>query len=337
MSVSLKILLYVVLLSQTNLGLSMPFVLPHPDWEKNEEFRLHQVESNPELNIRYDVYQTNDNVNYSNIAIIFGNLNEKQFRFLKKTYGQGLSNIFYDRNKFYDLTDFLPPAMQALYGHHFLDEVSPGKRRIPCNCWGTAYELVRGAEEFAVFYADQDAVQRFFFDQRYSEQITEIPSTGPTYDATTQLRSGDLFIYTDGYYLAHAAVFVDRNLFFDKPGKNTINPFRLIIGKGLNEHPARRGDKVDIRRFRSAGKLPVPHPRELLTYNGKPIVYKNFRFEYETIGYHAGRAFFPKYYYEIALEAGRVKIPLPFQNKEISVADSCRDVWLERRTVANTH
>ena len=315
-------------------ALAFPFVLPQVQYREAKGLRLNFVDQRPDLGIRYTVYRSSEHLDLVKMAYVFGTLNRHQFDFLKNAYGQGKSQIMYDASRIYELTDFLPPTIQAVLGHRFLVEPTKLKgREIECNCWGTAYEVVRGAPEIAVFWADEQSTLRFFFNDDYSEQVGAMPKMGEVPDLTGRLKSGDVFVYTLDNVLKHAAIYIDHNVFFEMVGTDSKYPYRLIAGFGSNTHLDYKNHKVDIRRFGGINKKSVPHPSEVLSYYGDPIAYRDYKLTFEATGDEAGRAFLPsEAYLRDARDAGK-SIPKFVLETSSPVFNNCAQVAQGARQV----
>lgn len=139
--------------------------------------------------------------------ILLRNLDLAQFERVKKTFWANSPLTYASRD--FSLSEFLPPAMQALEGHkfdygdgvvtHYIHKIGmilgisgfklfeDGKGtdihsfRVLSNCWNTAYELLRGrTDSFLHFFAsDVDALRYLddgaarIDDRRYSQKNTE--------------------------------------------------------------------------------------------------------------------------------------------------------------------
>jgi hypothetical protein len=147
---------------------------------------------------------------------------------------------------------FLPPLMQALINKGFDVQLfsadKPDKTDAATNCWSTAYEIVRlaetGSSDYTLFFANH--VKELLENDSYSQHISLPKKTANqlakmSAKARNQLlKSGDtLSFYIDvkipgvPLLLSHVVVFLDGDLFFEKPSYDSDRPFRLISMKDL--------------------------------------------------------------------------------------------------------
>ena len=196
----------------------------------------------------------------------FDRLTKTQFAYLVFAYGDaaiggGNSRVKYVAGKTYFLSDFLPPAMQALIFHNFWNEVKEVEQNeraaVTTNCWGTAYEMVRGAPDgqITLFYGDDVQILNLLRDYRFS---THVPSPDEKKIENPNAQFGDVILFLSGKDLVHATVYIDKNLQFEKAGYHTTSPYRLSIPE-----PELAADHFEFRRFKTGTRL--PHPKDVMT------------------------------------------------------------------------
>jgi len=215
----------------------------------------------------------------------FPNLSESEFRRLQDIYGgwsQSRHLETFQPGKVWTLSDFLPPAMAAKLGNVFQGEETQRQlprifganadgKRIPTpvqlisNCWGTAYEVLRGSQTFSdeliLFYAPQRQARAVFFDPQWSEELRRISKMVPSDPSVRNsgLKPGDVLVIGDAW-LQHVAIFVDDDLYFEKSGTGNTALYRLNTWETIvaTWPPDLHG--YSWRRF---NHHPLPDPSEL--------------------------------------------------------------------------
>ncbi len=297
---------------------SMPFQETSWRWhiDSSGEFRLASVEAYPEMNIRYEVYHNQEMSLYRGYLIVFGKLTEKQFQFLHQTYG-GKSHVSWDKNREYELLDFLSPQIQALMNHYFLAEnFSSFKETIVTNCWGTAYEIARGAQaDFSLFYVDSLKINELLSSDQYSEKVSE-PKSGDVLLLRTSSKARNV--------LHHAAIYIDQNLYFEMPGSADYHPYRLVFGKNF-QHPDYKSMAQEYRRFDLKNFSPLPPPQKVFTSQHEPVPLRAIAFEFIPAGPLKGRAVIPeKEFYDDGLADGGIAFTIS-KDKNPS---ACNNLWM---------
>lgn len=176
----------------------------------------------------------------------FGRLTYRQWQQLVTTYAtwHNRQNLaYYDRDRNYNLMDFMPPIIQAWNRHRFHEQVlTPGpepshspakqilKTKLAANCWGTLYEILRLAQQDnppapTLFVTDSQPMLKAL--RRQSMQIQANPKTGDIVLVYHQ--------HGNRTYLDHVALVVDQQLYFEKAGSGDHVPYRLIDRQTLEQ------------------------------------------------------------------------------------------------------
>ena len=237
------------------------------------------------------------------ISFNFGKISEQDFIFLKNTYSgwsRSQSYVVYDRNKSYQLIDFLPPLIQAFNGHRFIPEetvikhqdkaffelFSPNKSNLKkylyMNCWGLVYEVLRAAKNSqakpVIFMAQADLMLSQL--RSYSKKILTVtePSEFPLPGELT--KPGDIIaiLHTSstGYeYLDHIAIVIDDGIYFEKAGVGEDVPIRIIDEKTLIKIWPPGVFRYELRRLDRNALL--PHPKDIFGLNSSQIKEDFFR------------------------------------------------------------
>ena len=202
----------------------------------------------------------------------------------------------------YTLTDFLPPMAEALDGHEFHEQqqvenkgtVNEKTSQVLGNCWGTAYELVRGgSREFTVFYATPKIIDDVLSASHYSQPVAEasgreirdlrtpanvLPGDilliyGPEVIRTTP--EGELTQTTlkkAGAVLEHGALYVGDDLYFEKPSSESSGPYRIVTARRIeNKYNGSLyktlSEGVNLYKYvwRRFSRTDLPHPSQLLS------------------------------------------------------------------------
>lgn len=207
--------------------------------------------------------------------LLFEPMNAAEFALLKQTYGswsQAKSSVSYTAGRRYQLQDFLPPLVQALFNRKYQEDIatiagpngSSLQASTVANCWGTVYEVMREAQrpqaEVSIFYAHDDAMQSFIRNNNYSSLVKPFSKSKADF-ATAAARNenmqpGDILVVGDEY-LYHMAIFVDDDLFFEKSGSGDSTMFRLVTADLLLQTWSPDLFGWSVRRFDRA-QLPDP-------------------------------------------------------------------------------
>lgn len=279
------------------------------------QFALHKVdEYNAEAKrkglppIRYQAYRLT-RMQIPILDFVFPALDEKQFAAVKALYGNHtLTNAKPGRHD-YNLTDFMPPVIQAVNGHTFeygtaeVPEFNEGRNGpfgspdapidayvvASINCWGTTYNILRSRSfaspppapvPFTLFYTGRFQAHDFF--SRLGDKIAGIPvakGSKAVIPANIPADTGDLiFVITesqlykdyeadrDGNMISgtpsskmitmeHAAVYIDRNLVFEKSNGGTDDPFRFMaLDQAVKNYSDYKPTTLELRRY--TGELP---------------------------------------------------------------------------------
>ncbi len=172
-AMALNFLTFITVSLHTSAQASLKIITQTPETNINGFFLNHLEERAPgqfyydtQLTQRHKSDFKNANgFNYNLLKIVFTGLKENEFQLLKNLYSSGKSKTEWDSKKeAYELKDFLIPQMQALIGNRFESEGD-----VHSNCWGTAYEIARGAQsDFTFFYAEPNQVLKVFENSSYS-------------------------------------------------------------------------------------------------------------------------------------------------------------------------
>eukprot|EP00386_Alphamonas_edax_P010276 GDKI01033305.1.p1 GENE.GDKI01033305.1~~GDKI01033305.1.p1 ORF type:complete len:438 (+),score=62.16 GDKI01033305.1:71-1315(+) len=211
----------------------------------------------------------------------------------------GFSALRYDPQKQYYLSDFLHPQMQAVQAHSFtvqrqrakLPFFVTGKESrvveqevmVTCNCWGFAYSvLYSAASQLApnlrtlfLSAGDVDVAVDFFLSDEHSQLVQKTHIENRSNDPllieenidgrNARLQPGDILLYwhqnrvSEGPFLDHVAVYIDRDLYFERAGSGDGVPFRLTDWKNLCKAWVPGVFNVEWRRFPLQPKR-IPSP-----------------------------------------------------------------------------
>ena len=185
----------------------------------------------------------------------FGRITKEVFDLLHNHYGRWNSHLLelkYDHNKSYKLTDFLPPVVKELEGSRFV----PSKKNLPgfiwdiaavplkkgqkpssslyTNCWGIAYEALRGALDFQIFYARASWILDAL---RQNSQLLAKANEASSFPDPSTLKTGDIVLISheagNKEYFDHTAIVVDSGIYFEKAGSGAQTPIRIIDQENL--------------------------------------------------------------------------------------------------------
>lgn len=171
----------------------------------------------------------------------FGRLTYQQWQQLVTTYASWHNRrnlAYYDRDRNYDLMDFMPPTLQALNRHRFHQQdlvpvpSIPASRptKLAANCWGTLYEILRLAKQDkplapTLFVTDSHPMLQTLRQGSMKIQVNPQP--------------GDIVLvyhqHGNRTYLDHVALAVDQQLYFEKAGAGDDVPYRLIDRQTLEQ------------------------------------------------------------------------------------------------------
>ena len=239
--------------------------------------RLASVQGIPYQCWRYETFAAKGSAWSQSLGFHFGRLHYKQWRQLMQIYGtwHHSRNLGpYQPERDYRLVDFLPPVVQALNHHQFIQETAePAHQSLPdlrpeltpnsrptrvvlaANCWGTLYEILRLASQprpqtFTVFTTAREPIHHLF--RRISVPVIGSPQPG-------DIVLIDYFNPTENReYLHHAALVVDRDVFFEKSGAGDDLPFRLIDGATFKRRWNPNLFRFEFRRPRRSRELQDP-------------------------------------------------------------------------------
>lgn len=171
--------------------------------------------------VRWPFWQTS-------LGFQFGKLSKAQWRTLFQHYGSWHHHRSpYHPARHYSLLDFLPPVIQSLDRHRFINEtqsLSPlSESQLVTNCWGTTYEILRlsqrsTAESPVLFVTEAQPMLHLL--RRISTPVT------------TTVQPGDVLLvyhrHGNQQYLDHTALAIDSQIVFEKAGTGDTVPYRLI-------------------------------------------------------------------------------------------------------------
>lgn len=207
------------------------------------------------------------------LTIQFGKLTENQFLIAKKKFSysklptQFLPN--YIPNKNYELTDFLPPKMQALMNkrtHGTLKTKMPdwfvkhtplylnGDSQIDLyndtNCWGTVHDILLSARFPDIIHLfNIDLINDHYYrNKNYFDRID--PKSIQPYDIILEY---DDYEGTD-FSIQHASLYLGNYLVFQKDGLSEVDHYRITLYK-----EGRTGREI----YRPKLNVPIKTPEEL--------------------------------------------------------------------------
>lgn len=232
---------------------------------KSSEFKLAFAEEN---NIDYRVVKVDFNnpdaqpESRHGLRIEFPQLTKNQYDLLMERYrGQGL--VPFDKNRSYELVDFLPPKLQALVNRgiqtssepepriplawHSPTSIQWGEDKLPLNvgidsnCWSMTYEVVRDLGTpiqdltgMISYFGVADFEEVAWNQKKHQELVEELPRTlwtgAPSGMRVEKRRLGDVLqIRTNSFYegVVHTAVYIDVDLYFEKTNAGKSEPMRL--------------------------------------------------------------------------------------------------------------
>jgi cell wall-associated NlpC family hydrolase len=212
---------------------------------------------------------------WESLRIRFPKLTDAQFDMLSATYGRfsrAKSKVKrpseQEASFEYQLSDFLPPIVQATNERGFSSERLPGPVTvIRTNCWTTALSIFRQAENparpFVAYY--DDAEMKTVQDAQYSDLIRagsvddlRTPTAEILELRSKTLQPGDLVVFgrassPNDTYVNHVAIFIDDEIFFEKTGPTAASLYRFISWEKIVADPIHK--TFQFRRF---GRSPLP-------------------------------------------------------------------------------
>ena len=186
-----------------------------------------------------------------------GPLSAAQFEAVHAALGQR-SQVSYDPARSYQLTDFLPPTLQALVNKdleipapqkvagakHIGELMSQGEEKsigLTSNCHGTAWEALRAYQgpqaAVDVYYGEMINMDAMSHDEAMFAKVAELSAADVGKLLEQDLKPGDLVQFHDTNewvrmtMLLHSAVYVGGGLFFEKPnteGMQDADPEKYI-------------------------------------------------------------------------------------------------------------
>lgn len=210
------------------------------------------------------------------LAAPLGTLTQQQFDYLIQFYGSR-SKVSYEASRNYDLTDFLPPSIQAVINQTFnpieysfeplydeqydsllendsdsaMDFWALRKNGLgtQTNCWNTTFENLNAI----LFNSTQ---YRLFLPGRWTanDEVDSNSQIIPFDDITTWdmlvIREKS-FVAPDSAMLMHTAIFLNKNVVFEKTDSSANDPYRLsLVQDVLAKYKEIFGDQlvVEYRR-----------------------------------------------------------------------------------------
>lgn len=215
------------------------------------------------------------------LEISFAPLSRQQFDSLTRTYG-GSGFVPYSAEARYELSDFLPPMVQALIGLRFPPIVEEGYPALKesaeefnldstictqANCYSTVWEIVR-ARRFKT-RNDKKNFCLFWEGELIFNEIICRPEFGRII-AADELQAGDAVLFFDRIHddyrrLMHAAIFIDKGLYFEKTDSDGESAWRLVYFSDMQSKLQELTDsgklETEFRRFNGT----FPHPGKIFS------------------------------------------------------------------------
>lgn len=240
------------------------------------------------------------------IEVTFPGLTKNEFDILNSAYGKH-GHWLKGRKATYDITDFLPPIVQATVKHrfhpHYIQYVPGGfeelqqdgtyKSSLTANCWGTVYEYLRGdPQSLKIFYASNRQIGEILLDATYSSHVKVLNQSQVFGDVSktrnTGLVPGDILVVLKNdampmeserhnYYpgtsaypteIVHAAIYIDNDLYFEKTGFSGRALYRIVSFQNILID--NREDHSFIYR-RSTGASQMPDPKVAFGLDNTPL------------------------------------------------------------------
>jgi hypothetical protein len=174
------------------------------------------------------------------------------------SFSASKSQIIYKEGSTYTLSDFLPPAMQALskglhfhtqYHNYSLPDIARNggatlastRAQLTCNCWGSAYDIILAGQSrkdaLTISLSDPIVAWAALHDDKTSLSLKSSEKTPDILKNSTirnlGVQNGDyILIYHqnsgEGVYLDHIVVVIDDDLFFERVSARHISVIVLI-------------------------------------------------------------------------------------------------------------
>lgn len=230
----------------------------------------------------------------AHVQVDFGTLDEATYLKLMNHYGGSTALVGYDKTRKYELIDFLPPKMQALV-NRWMPLTQEELTTLPTeygvglnltlpvkayngghNCWTSVYEVLRDIDvpfekQTLKSYYLADVFFELDFAQHPNVQAFEILEGEDIEKRNEGRMPGDvLVVHLVGVSLrgnlAHAAIWIDDDLYFEKTNIGYDHPIRLarwsdVIGtyekKGLREEGS-----IQFLRLEKKDGLTLPGPEK---------------------------------------------------------------------------
>jgi hypothetical protein len=254
------------------------------------DFKLGFAEKNGITNYKVfrDIVNKDESVDETRryvVRVVFHGLTEPQYKLLMGHYG-GQGFVAYDPNRCFELTDFLPPKMQAYVDRWLVTSVSPDSRipsdwqspyllsevvdsGVTMNCWTTAYEMLREwgkpwaqTQGKLAYFGPEDAEKLMTKNSR-AIALQQPLARSAWNEAKIAERNagrlpGDLLhIRTQFSFIgpAHAALWIDDDLYFEKTNSSSDDPIRLafyadVIRPYLSQDTAEMPMTMEFLRFK---------------------------------------------------------------------------------------
>lgn len=250
----------------------------------------------------------NDTADESNFTlnIEFPSLTADQYRKLMDHFG-GQNLVPWRAGRPYNLIDFLPPKIQAFVNRtleqNYIETPIPPSWRNPLrpeeqeyetgmSCWDAAYEVARdlrapfraGASEARVFHIGAPLVDFVLKGGTHGKPQTlsrtgVLPGEAGASERNRGRAVGDVFLLDTfanmGLGAAHAMVWIDDEIYFEKPDMGTNDPFRLVFYEDgvrwfLNEDVLsdENADSLQGNFYRFERGLPDPR-----SFTGRAFLY----------------------------------------------------------------
>lgn len=193
-----------------------------------------------------------DDENRYHLDIQFGTLSPSDFETIRAFFG-GHTKVPYQRDRAYDITDFLHPAMQAVVNQTFQTRSFSGQAlwedpraesfggeeqfeslakngiEINANCYNTTSELVRqiyeGRTAFNLYIPSREDANTWFSSDEYSEEVDD-----------KALRFGDVLAVKQRQesmgntpYVMHTTMALSQHLVFEKTNASEDDAYRIAL------------------------------------------------------------------------------------------------------------
>lgn len=219
------------------------------------------------------------------LTIKFGRLSPEDFLKLKNSFMYlRLPAAFhpqYDKDKEYELTDFLPPKIQALsnlrnlgtvstsvpyefqnIGTTFLGGTFQEEIYFDTNCWGTVHDiLLSESKPLEInFYNSQDKTIQYFTNPAYFEKVEKFSDIQP-YDVIIHYES-------DAKEIAdHFNIYLGQGLVFEKTGLDETSHYRVAFAE------LRMAGTGRINIYRPKEGVSIRSPQDLWAFvNSRPRI-----------------------------------------------------------------